>query len=158
MATHSSILAWRTPWTEEPDRLQSMGSQRVVQISATQQQRTMGWFLPLIKEAGSAICDNLEELWGIYSKWASHRKTNIVWFYLYEVSKMVKYIESKRTSLGVQTKKNLPAVWETWIWSLGWEDPLDEGMTTHSSILAWRIPMNREIWWATVHGVAKTPW
>ena len=34
-----------------------------------------------------------------------------------------------------------------------WEDPLDEGMATHSSILAWRIPMDREAWWATVHGV-----
>ena len=50
MATHSSILAWRTPWTEEPDRLQSMGSQRDGQDSATQQRRTMGWFLPLIKK------------------------------------------------------------------------------------------------------------
>ena len=36
--------------------------------------------------------------------------------------------------------KNPPAVWETWVQSLGWEGPLDEGMTTHSSILAWRIP------------------
>ena len=38
---------------------------------------------------------------------------------------------------------------------LGWEDPLQEGMATHSSILAWRIPMNRGAWWATVHGVAE---
>ena len=37
----------------------------------------------------------------------------------------------------------------------GWEDPLEEGMTTHSSILAWRIPMDRGAWRATVHGVAK---
>ena len=40
--------------------------------------------------------------------------------------------------------------------SLGWEDPLEEGMATHSSIAAWRIPMNREAWQATVHGVAKS--
>ena len=39
---------------------------------------------------------------------------------------------------------------------LGWEDPLEEGMATHSSILAWRIPMNRGAWWATVHGVAES--
>ena len=39
---------------------------------------------------------------------------------------------------------------------LGWEDPLGEGMATHSSILAWRIPMDRGAWWATVHGVAKS--
>ena len=40
--------------------------------------------------------------------------------------------------------KNLPAIWETWVLSLGWEDPLEEGMATHSSILAWRIPWTEE--------------
>ena len=40
--------------------------------------------------------------------------------------------------------------------SLGWEDPLQEDMATHCSILAWRIPMDRGAWWVTVHGVAKT--
>ena len=40
--------------------------------------------------------------------------------------------------------------------SLGWEDPLEEGMAAHSSILAWRIPMDREAWWATVHGVSES--
>ena len=43
-------------------------------------------------------------------------------------------------SLVAQLVKNLPAMRETWIQSLGWEDPLEEGMTTHSSILIWRIP------------------
>ena len=51
--------------------------------------------------------------------------------------------------------KNPPAKWETCVQSLGWEDPLEEGMAIHSSILAWRIPMDRRAWWATVHGVAK---
>ena len=37
-------------------------------------------------------------------------------------------------------KKNLPAMWETWVQSLGWEDPLEKGTATHPSILAWRIP------------------
>ena len=55
-----------------------------------------------------------------------------------------------------QTVKNLPAVQETWVQSLGWEDPLEESMATHSSILAWRIPMDRGAWCATVHGVAKS--
>ena len=41
-------------------------------------------------------------------------------------------------------------MWETWLRSLGWEDPLEKGKATHSSILAWRIP------WTTVHGVAKS--
>ena len=39
-----------------------------------------------------------------------------------------------------QLVKNLPAIWETWVRSLGWEDPLEKGKATHSSILAWRIP------------------
>ena len=63
--------------------------------------------------------------------------------------------------------KNLPAMRETWFWSLGWEDPLEEGMTTHSSILAWRIPRTEEpcgLWsmgsqrvrhdWVTKHNTA----
>ena len=40
--------------------------------------------------------------------------------------------------------------------SLGWEDPLEEGMAIHSSILAWIIPVDRGAWWGTVHGVAKS--
>ena len=53
-------------------------------------------------------------------------------------------IVNERASLVPQTVKNLPAVRETWVWSLGWEDPLEEGMATHSSILAWRIPWTEE--------------
>ena len=43
-------------------------------------------------------------------------------------------------SLVAQLVKNPPAMWETWVRSLGWEDPLEKGKATHSSILAWRIP------------------
>ena len=59
-------------------------------------------------------------------------------------------------SLVAQMVKNLPAMRETWVYSLGWEDPLEEGMATHSSILAWRIPMDKGAWWATIHGVSKS--
>jgi len=45
-----------------------------------------------------------------------------------------------------QTVKNLPAMWETWVESPGWEDPLEKGMATHSNILAWRIPSDRGAW------------
>ena len=45
-----------------------------------------------------------------------------------------------QASLVAQLVKNLPATWETWVQSLGWEDPLEKGKATHSSILAWRIP------------------
>ena len=59
-------------------------------------------------------------------------------------------------SLVGQTVENLPAMLETLVLSLGWEETLEEGMATHSSILAWRIPMDRGAWWATVHGVVKS--
>ena len=52
--------------------------------------------------------------------------------------------------------KNPPARWETWVQSLGWEEPLEEGMATHASILAWRIPMDGGAWQAIVHGVEKS--
>ena len=61
-----------------------------------------------------------------------------------------------------QMIKNTPAVQKTqessemWVPSLGREDPLEEEMATHSSILAWRIPMDRGAWWATVHGVTES--
>ena len=61
-----------------------------------------------------------------------------------------------QVSLVAQMVENLPVMWETWVQSLGWEDPLEEGMATHSSILAWGIPMDRGAWWATVHRVAKS--
>ena len=57
---------------------------------------------------------------------------------------------------GGSAVKNPPAMQETWVRSLGQEDPLEEGMATRSSILAWRIPMDREAWWATVHGDTKS--
>ena len=56
---------------------------------------------------------------------------------------------------GTRVKK-LPINKETWVWSLGWEDPLEEGMATLSSVLAWRIPMDRGAWQATVHRVPKS--
>ena len=52
--------------------------------------------------------------------------------------------------------KSPPAMWETWVQSLGWEDPLEKGMATHSGILAWRIPMDRGAWRATVHEVTES--
>ena len=54
-----------------------------------------------------------------------------------------------------QTVKNQPAMQETWVPSLGQEDSLEKGMATCSSILAWRIPMDRGAWQATVHEVAE---
>ena len=72
-----------------------------------------------------------------------------------EVMTLITFILSFGASLVAQAVKNLPAMWETWVQSLDWEDPLEEGMATHSSILAWRIPMDRGAWRATVHGGHK---
>ena len=59
-------------------------------------------------------------------------------------------------SLVAQLVKNLPAIRKTWVLSLGSKDPLEEGMATHSSLPAWRIPMDRGAGQATVHGVEES--
>ena len=70
---------------------------------------------------------------------------------------MIKIAYSKRrASLMAQLIKNLPAMGESWIPSLGWEDPLEKGTAIHYSIFVWRIPMDRGAWQATVYGVAKS--
>ena len=61
-----------------------------------------------------------------------------------------------QASLVAQLVKNPPAMQETLVPPLGWEDSLEEGMATHSSILACRIPMDRGAWWARAHGLAKS--
>ena len=84
------------------------------------------------------------------------------WFHLFKVLSLAFCSQHPMiftllwVSLLAQTVKNLPAMQETWVWSLGWEDPLEEGMATHSNILAWRIPKVRGAWQAIVHGVAKS--
>ena len=55
-----------------------------------------------------------------------------------------------------QRLKNPAATWETWVRCQGWEDPLEESMTIHESILAWRIPMDRRAGRAAVHRVSKS--
>ena len=61
-----------------------------------------------------------------------------------------------RDSLVAQMVKKPPAMGETRVQSLGWEDPLEKGMATHSSILAWKISWTEAAWRVTVHGVSKS--
>ena len=68
----------------------------------------------------------------------------------------VQWSSGPSTSLVAQLVKNPRAMQETLVRFLGREDPLEEGMATHSSILAWRIPMDRGAWPAAVHGVAES--
>ena len=93
---------------------------------------SVGWEDPL--EKGKAIHSNIQawripwtviESQRVWHKWATFTFTH--------------FSINSWASLVAQMVKNLPAVWETWVRSLSWEDPLQEGMTTHSSILAWRI-------------------
>ena len=72
------------------------------------------------------------------------------------ISLYLKHTHIHGVSLVAQMVKNLPAMWETWVWSQGWEDPLEEGMATHSSVLSWGISMDRGAWRVTVHGVTKS--
>ena len=67
-------------------------------------------------------------------------------YFMHQTPHLPKY-QYDLASLVAQTVKSLPAMWETWVRFLGWEDPMEKEMATHSSILAWRIP------W-TVHEVA----
>ena len=60
------------------------------------------------------------------------------------------------TSLMAQLVKNSPAMQEMWVWSMDWEDTLEESMATHSSILAWRILMDKGAWRDAVREVAKS--
>ena len=59
-------------------------------------------------------------------------------------------------SLVAQMVKNLPAMQESGVQSLGREDSPEKGMATHSSIFVWRVPMDRGAWWATVYGATKS--
>ena len=74
-------------------------------------------------------------------------------------SSVISFFKRTFIYLAVQglTVENLPAMWETWVQALGWEDPLEKGMATHSSILAWRISWTEECGGLhTVHGVTKS--
>ena len=71
-----------------------------------------------------------------FSNWGYKPVNKHTWF--------VRSLAALRASLVAQVVKHLPAMGETWVWSLGWEDPLEQGMATHSSILAWRIPWTEE--------------
>ena len=87
---------------------------------------------------------------GCQSSWDIIESTGRAW------GLKILWLYSAWASLVAQMVKNVPAMRETWIQSLGQDDPLQEGMATHSSILAWSIPMDRGAWWATVHGIAKS--
>ena len=126
VATHSSTLAWKIPWTEEPGRLQSTGSRIVRQDWAT------SLSLSCIGEGnGNPLqCSCLE----------NPRDRGAWWADIYEVAQsQTRQKRLSSPSTVAQIVKNLPAMWETQVWSLGQEDPPEKGMETHSSIPTWKI-------------------
>ena len=150
MAPHSSTLAWKLPWAEEPGGLQSMGLLRVGHDWSTSLSlfTFMHWrrkwqptpvFLPGESQGQGSLVGCL--LWGRTEsdttevKCSNSSSNVILW-----------------ASLVAQLVKNLPAMQETLAWFLGQEDPLEKGMATHSSILAWRIP------WTEEPGRPHSPW
>ena len=81
----------------------------------------------------------------------------ILWYLELPYTYMQSFIFlSLRDSLVAQMVKKPPAMGETRVHSLGWEDPLEKGMATHSSILAWKISWTEAAWRVTVHGVSKS--
>ena len=126
---------------EEPGRLQSMGSPE----SDTTERLHFHFSLSCIGEGnGNPLqCSCLENPRDMEAWWAAVYGVAQSWTRLKRFSSRMASLEA---SLVAQIVKNLPAMRETWVQSLGWEDPLEEGMAIPSNILAWRIPMDRGVW------------
>ena len=154
MATQSSILAWEIPWTEEPGRLHSMGSQRVrhdwthtrtcTENRKDALDKRCRWLLWLKKPAGNCVpCWEGEEnatgrvyhSLNVYVCFLSYKITtslsrtppymSIVWRnWFFSFTTGFKIVQA---SLVYQVVKNPPAMREIWVQSLGWEDPLEKG-------------------------------
>ena len=146
MAIHTSILAWRISWSEDHGRLQSMGLQRVSHdwaIKTTKYYYTLQRSFPGGSAGKESSCNSGDP--SLIP--GSERSPGEVIGYR---------IQYSWVSLVAQMLNNPLAMRETWVQSPDWEDPLEEGMATHSSIFAWRILMGRGAWWATVHGVTNS--
>ena len=125
--------AWRVPWTEEPGGLQSTGSQTVrqdwleLEYTHTHTHTHTHIGLPSRSVGKESACNGGDPS-------SIPRSGTCTW-------EGIGYpLQYSWASLMAQQVKNLPAMWETWVQSLGWEAPLEKGMAAHSSILAWRIP------------------
>ena len=114
--------------------------------------------LKLIQYCNSAIPHSKIPQMHYWRLWSCDEllKTKLHWMQEGESRPEFKALHLEVVLLVVQMGKTLPAMWVTWVQSLGQGDPLEEGMATHSSILAWSVPMDREDWQATVHGVVKS--
>ena len=132
MATHSSILAWKTPQTEEPGGLQPMGSRRVGHNWKSAQHSIA---YPFWKTTALCILTNSKLLY--QNPCNADDPSSIPGLGRSPGEGICYPVQYSWVSLVAQTVKNPPAIQETWVRCSGWEDPLAEGMATHSSVLAW---------------------
>ena len=89
-------------------------------------------------------CSNLSQNWTILRYWLVKWPTDVIVFSSCYLHYLCEFTLMHQASLVAQMVKRLPAMWETWVWSLGQEDPLEKGMATHSSTLVWKIPSMEE--------------
>ena len=163
MATHSTVLAWRIPWTK-PGRLQSIGLHRVEQDWSDlptnppfrKLKRCRNLWPPELRTSPSRPLIILHECKCIHKIYSIICDFLHKWHHAEHILRQLKFLLNKHvfgfTSPaavnsglpGGSVVKNLPAMQEMWVWSLDWKDPLEKGMASHSSILAWEIPWVEE--------------
>ena len=160
MAPHSSTSAWKIPWTEEPGGLQFMGSLRVGQDWATSLSLFTFMHWRGKWQPAPVFLPGESQGWGslVGCRLRGHTESDTTQVTGKELAcnagdpdsitgsercpgKEIGYpFQYSWASLVAQMVKNPPAMWETWVWSWGWEDPLADCIATHSNILDWKIP------------------
>ena len=135
---HSSILAWRNPM----DR----GAWQAAVHGITKSQMWLGNEAQTIYEGNplTSICQMGREMLELSPGLVAPESTIFVCAPAPHLAFLV-----------AQTVKSPPVMRKIQVRSLGWEDPLEKGMATHCSILAWGILMDRSVWWTTAHAVVK---
>ena len=131
MATHSSVLAWRIPGTRGPGGLPSMGSHRVGH----------NWSDLAAAAAVHSVFNSRRCFFLLLPPIKAPELLFIFFYQSFFLSSSTLYLGA---SLVAQTVKRLLAMRETQVRSLGWEDPLEKEMATHSSTLTWKVPWTKE--------------
>ena len=136
IATHCSILAWKIQWMEEPGSLPAGYSHGRLPCGRKESDMTewLHFFLSTLHDISFHKSKNTHMYYMLYN----HSQTTYPGVLIcYKTLFLVASVVAQRV-------KNPIAIQQTWVWPLDWEDPLEEGMATRSSILAWRIPWIEE--------------